>query len=305
MEIYRNSNDREVHIDVPVLPREDSIEVTIFSGDTLLHTVSTVTYDPTLQRYSFTLPFFLTQNDQTLRVNWKFVYEEDAKVYEYNDDQEVNVVTSIIPIIEIKKILGEDATDEEAVEVEKSVRQIIQAHTGQFFGRFSGKRSVTGSGEEFLRLPMKLIALNSLNGNQYVNNEVTVRGSGWFLQSKSYSVPSIRADDHGWHMGRYSGQVPIVAPYTKSTVQFIKNAEYVIDGVWGWKSIPEQVKEAARLLVNDYACGEIAYRDRFLVSMTAADWRIQFHDNAFANTGNVRANQLLAEFVLRRGWVIL
>ena len=67
----------------------------------------------------------------------------------------------------------------------------------------------------------------------------------------------------------------------------------------------DQVKEAAKLLVNDYACAEQTYRDRYLTSMTAADWRIQFHSGAFLKTGNVRADQLLRDFVLKGGWAVI
>jgi hypothetical protein len=39
--------------------------------------------------------------------------------------------------------------------------------------------------------------------------------------------------------------------------------------------------------------------------MTAADWRIQFYSGAYLRTGNVRADQLLADYVVTRGWGVI
>ncbi len=303
--IYVNSSDRKAYLDVPVTPVSGTLEVVIKEQGVLVHTVSTVTAADS--RYSIDIPFALAQSDRSLEIQWTFDYVEDGHTYEYDNKTYVDVVTPILPIRDIQAILGDNFNDEEVADVERAVRHIIQAHTGQFFGKFFGKKYITGSGEPYLRLPSKLISLNTVNGNTYWNDALAVRGSGWYLQSRTYGVPTVRADFDGWHEDPwgYSGRVPIVAPYTKTTFNFLDNVEYEVDGVWGWNSVPTAVQEAARLLVNDYACSDSMYRDRFLSSMTAADWRIQFHEGAFSNTGNVRANQLLAEFVLRRGWVII
>lgn len=307
MEIYTNSSERTAYLDVPVNPTGSAIEVTVLDGSVVVHTPSTVSFED--GRLSFVLPFAFTQSDKKYVIRWKFPYTEDGQNYEYDNTNELDVVTPILPINDIKYILNEEGEDEytlpEMAIVEKAVRYIVQAHTGQSFGKFIGKKSVTGSGDNFLRLPMKLISLASINDSPYWNEALAVRGSGWYLQSKTFGVPPIRADFDGWHEDPYSGSVPIVAPRHRALFSFADNHEYIIDGIWGWNSVPAAVKEAARLLINDYACGDNNYRDRFLTSMTAADWRIQFHDGAFSNTGNVRANQLLSEFVLRRGWVVI
>lgn len=301
--IYTNGMNRAVELDIPITP-ESAVDITIRSQGEVVHETSF--YVPE-GKPAFNIPFSLVQNDKELEIEWRFTYSEDGSVYEYNNVTEVNIVTPLLPFDEIKRILGEDFTDQEAEDVERAVRYIIQAHTGQFFGKFIGKKSVTGSGEPYLRLPMRLIELKYVNGNSYWNDSLALRGSGWYLQSRSVGIPTIRADFDGWHEDPwgYSGRAPIVAPYSKTLFNFLEHAEYEIDGTWGWKSVPAPVQEATRLLINDYACADSLYRDRFLTSMTAADWRIQFHDGAFSNTGNVRANQLLAEFVLRRGWVVI
>jgi hypothetical protein len=305
MELYTNSTDRTITLEVPVIANSGSMDVTIYDGDDLVHTVATVFYTDGV--YSITLPFSLVQNDRNLKVHWKFNYVEDGSTYEFSEYQEVSVVTPILSLAEVKKIIESD-DDEEAVTIEKAVRYIIQAHCGQFFGRFVGKRWVTGSGENSIRLPSRLISLTSVNDGLIYNDGLSLRGNGWYLVGKTRGVPSIRADAWGWHetpYNTYTSEVPIYAPSLGARALFLENVEYAIDGVWGWNSVPASVSEAAKLLVNDYACGDNNYRDRFLTSMTAADWRIQFHDGAFSNTGNVRANQLLADYVLRRGWVVV
>jgi hypothetical protein len=309
MEIYRGSADRTVKLAFPFPALDNQIDVEVLDGDTVVHTPSTVTYSDGV--YSFNLPFSLVQSDRELEVHWQFVYTEDGQNYEHDERTTLNVITPILPFDEITNILGEEFDEKEAADVEKAVRYVIQAHTGQFFGKYVGKISVTGSGEPFLRLPRKLLSFSSINGSAHWNAAVALRGSGWYLRSKSVAFPPpIRADWDGWNeytagiMG-YSGRVPIVAPYSKGLNNFQNNFEYEIDGVWGWNEVPAAVREAAKLLINDYACSDSLYRDRFVSSISAADWRIQFNDGAFASTGNVRANQLLAEYVLHRGWTVV
>lgn len=303
--IYVNSQDRAVSLEVPVVAVPGTFDVEVWKEDEVLANISTVTYAS--GKYSITLPFSLTQTDNTYSIRWRFNYIEDGETFEYNNFTEVEVVTPILPLSEINDIVKDDEDWEykDLANLERAVRSIIQAHTGQTFGKFVGSRSITGGGESSLRLPQRLISINNINGDPYVSQSVALRGGGWFLESKVWGVPTIRADFDGWHENPYTSPAPIRHPYQRNNHIFIKNYEYAIDGVWGWNAVPESVKEAARLLVNDYACGDSMYRDRFLSSISAADWKIQFHEGAFTSTGNVRANQLLSEYVLRRGWVVV
>lgn len=292
MEIL-NRHEGQIRFVVP----SDSTSATykIYRGTVQIGTEATATVLDGVATVA--VPYAATREDGELRIELTFTSGADS----YTDSKYVEVTTPCLDIHEVKNIL-ETTDTEEAIRVEAAARHIINAHTGQSFGKYTGTFSVTGSGDSNLRMPRRLISLTSINGGTYWNDLLALRGGGWFLQSKHIYAPSIRADFDGWH---YSNQSPIVAPPSRVLSTFIKHQEYEIDGVWGWESVPEPVREAARLLINDYACADSLYRDRFLTSMTAADWRIQFHDGAFSNTGNVRANQLLAEFVLRRGWVVI
>lgn len=302
MELYTNSADRKVNLTLPVTANTGTFEVTVYDGGTSVFSTTNIEHND--DTYSFDLPFRLVQTDKLLQVHWKFNYTENSVVEEYSQYEEIKLSTPILPISVIKEII-EDDDDEAAITVEKAVRYIIQAHTGQFFGKFIGKYKISGSGENNLRLPSRLLSLTSINNGLFWNDLLSIRGNGWYLVGRSRGVPSIRADAWGWHENPYTSDVPIYAPARGARQLFVEFCEYEIDGVWGWNSVPLAVQEAAKLLINDYACGDSNYRDRFLTSMTAADWRLQFHEGAFSNTGNVRANQLLSEFVLRRGWVVV
>lgn len=246
------------------------------------------------------LPYQTT--DGQVQVTWSFLIPTSGS---YTHTQYYDIVTPLLDYTQIREILGTDTTDAECAAAEASARYIIQAYTGQSFGKYTGPLSVTGGGEGFLRLPRRLIALTSINSETVVASWVTIRGDGWFLTPKTIGVPTIRSDFDGWHQVPESGVITAPPRWARNLVGFALNTEFVVDGEWGWNGVPAPVVDAAKLLINDYACGDSIYRDRFVQSISGPDWRIQFNDGAFSSTGNVRANQLLADYKLRRGWMVI
>jgi hypothetical protein len=207
-------------------------------------------------------------------------------------------VTPILGKHEILKI-HPNATEDEIWNIEAAVRYIIQSHCGQEFGNFVGEKTVYGRGSKVLQLPAHLLSLTSVNG--VVDAVRLIRSdNGWQLHYYPWGVP------YGDNQGIYLTGGVMHDTTNWSYGWWEDGVSYVISGQWGYLATPAAVAEAAKLLVNDYACGDSRYRDRFLTSMTAADWRIQFHAGAFSNTGNVRANQLLEDFVVKNNpWVAI
>jgi len=245
-------------------------------------------------RYHVVLTMADTQNEGDISISWDFTIGGVA----VNKVDDFSVVTPYLTIAEVKKI-WDTATDEEAQNIEASVRHIINAHTGQSFGKSTGVKLAQGTGST-LTLPERIISVYKVNGS-LAADYFDIVGDGWYLKFYAWGVPPVKADYYGLH--QHVGGV-IHNPDSVKFGQF-SDTTCKVEGTWGWNSVPEPVKEAARLLVNDYACGDSNYRDRYLTSMTAADWRIQFHSGAFRQTGNVRADQLLDNYVLKRGWAVL
>lgn len=300
-EVYVNSPeaDRTVYISIPVTPITGSLNVYLKGDDgKLLHTFQTVTYDNEL--YSVVVPYAYTESERLMTVEWNFDYTEDEILYSAIRDVQFNVVQPILTVSEIKAILT-DATDEEAKDVEKMVRHIIYAHTGQSFGLFQGTKAVQGNGKYTLELPARLLEIENVNGLTVSNDLYSISGSGWYLTIPYMGIPGVKADYYGLHW--INGHVE--NPNGVTMTGFNRSVQYIIDGKWGWYAVPEAVKEAAKLLVNDYACQDSIYRDRYLEMVAATDWRLQFHSGAFQQTGNIRADQLLSNYVLKRGWAVV
>lgn len=292
MEIYRQRENR-VYFQLPGGAAFSEVTASLNDGEP----VNIFPEDPNAAVLSALLPFI--PHEGTVRVNWEFMVDTFSGFDTVTVTRTYDVVTPILSRTEIRKI-HPSATDDEVTHVEKAVRHIINAHTGQSFGLYEGEHVISGDDSKALLMPERLIELYTVDGVSG-HPRFAIDADGYILRHFPWGVPPIKADYNGLHQ---TGGT-IYNPNNVNLGSFNKAHRYRVDGKWGWEEVPSQVKEAAKLLVNDYACAEQSYRDRFLTSMTAADWRIQYHSGAFTNTGNVRADQLLSAYVIHRGWMVI
>lgn len=253
---------------------------------------------------SVTLPYLSEEGE--IDLIWTFQVPGSGT---FSETERHTVITPLLTVEQIKEI-HPNATDDEVYSIERATRLIINAFTGQDFGHFTGSRKVRGSGNKALLLPQRVITLTQINSVD-IDPRFLLSDDGWTLYKFPFGLPPYLdscSDPYSYFAP--NGEVwqslgVIVTPYSNDCAPWAKNIYYDVNAEWGYYSVPPAVQEAARLLVNDYACGDSQYRDRYLTSMTAADWRIQFQSGAFRDTGNVRADQLLADFVLKGGWALI
>lgn len=281
------------------------------------------TWNTTDLRFEATLPYIL--DECTVTVTWTFSVPGTGSIVK-TDSYEI--ITPLLTKREIRKV-WEDSTDDEVFEIEAAVRHIIQAHTGQVFGKRNKSVIVPGAGESALALPERLISISGIKTLSAVLNPsaLAIIADGWYLKKRFYDALSDIPNDsvywngegyydypdfpeeapHGLgHTPDRFGHGPIIAaPGGRGGANWKDDYPFTITGLWGYSAVPNPVKEAAKLLINDYACSEQMYRDRYLDSIKSADWRLQYNDKAFLHTGNVRADQLLSDFVMKRGWALI
>lgn len=276
------------------LPTEDTSGVTAtYSKNGSAEVALSTTTDEDI--VSAVLPYQDSEGEAT--VNWTFTVPGSGQ---FTDSQVYRVSTPFLSISEVREFVPE-FNDRQLKMLESSVRQVIYSIVGQTFGKYVGAYDVQGSDKLTLTLPQRIISLNTVNGIDPTDYFV-VEDEGYSLRHFPWGVPPVKADFFGLH--EHVGGV-IHNPNNVRLGEFYKSATYRVDGVWGHLYVPEGIKEAARLLINDYSCADAEYRDRYLTSMTAADWRIQFHDSAFTSTGNARADKILEPYVRPSRWTVL
>lgn len=262
-------------------------------------------------RYYVILGLGQTQKETQLKVHWDFSIGGTP----VSRDDYFDVVTPYLSTGEVKAIYPE-ATDEEARRLEASVRFIIEAYTGQKFGHSVKTLTVEGHGESALRLPERLLKITRLETLTTGLNPLgtLIVSDGWYLKKGWTDVVSDIPNDSTYWSGfdpddealpgepgyEKQGHGHIIhAPGTAGRpTEWRNDYPFKITGEWGYYTVPQDVKEAARLLVNDYACSEAAYRDRYLKTVEASDWKLEFFGTASMTTGNARADQLLSKYVI-------
>ncbi len=79
-------------------------------------------------------------------------------------------------------------------------------------------------------------------------------------------------------------------------VQFAENAEYTIDGDFGYKVVPQDIQEACELLIQDIKNDNLKYINRYIESFDNEDFKIKFAKNPSTGTGNMFVDKILEKY---------
>lgn len=255
---------------------------------------------PEAGRFTLPLTYRETQFDGVLEIVWSGT---DAGL-PFVRTTSVEVTTPLVSLSDLRTVFRDtNLGDGDLKELEEEVRVFIQSYTGQTFGYEIGSHSVVGNGEKKIALPKRLIKMNTVQGGPA--GYFSVANNGWYLYvgNKNYltikEMPPEEFVDNGVYMTQ--GVIHVPDSYWK---QFRTGVTYTIDGEWGYYSVPDDVRQAALLLANDFGTGENLYRDRYVEVMKAGDWNMTFGAGAFRGTGNKRADDLLEPY-RRQGMVII
>lgn len=276
-------------------PITDTLSADVLNASgTILASALTVT--SSAGRHEITVPWSCTEYDATLTIKW---YNADSSFVRYSS---VDVVTPVISASVLSTILP-SWTQDDRDDLERAIRHTIQAYTGQAFGKRQEVIRVTATGDQKLKLPYRLITINSVTDVYYSTaldlTQYGVYGDGWFFGHNP------QPDDDAyepWNVipDTTAGNVIVVPSFTYLGA-FKQDWRYDIDGVWGYDAVPEEVQVAAKILVNDYSANGSAWRDRYVEAISSGDWSMDFNPGAYLGTGNAKVDNLLEPFK-KIGW---
>jgi len=232
------------------------------------------------------LPYAITHEDGEFQVVWTYAMEGQT----YTRADEHKVVTPLFSQTELVDYdqIFTSLSSAQVVRLEKFIRLIVEAYTGQTFGFYSGTVNAYGDGSTVLSVDRRIISLDSPNDpTPYTNYRIT---------ASQYGVEALRGVNP--NIGTYDPKTDtIYNPYAVGA-GFHNNIRYTFSGKFGWTSVPTEVKEAALILAGEFSCNEATWRDRYIKSIRAADWRFDFDGRAFTGTGSASADLLLDKYRL-------
>lgn len=280
--------DYTIYIDGIATNADGAVTAKAYLNNELSGTSISVT-SPATGKYKALLPMSMVTSEGFLRIEWSFSIQSNLVVL----SEEYIVITPYAPW----SVFQAKATYQDFLDCERIARRVIDAYTGQTFGKLNTKFTIEGIDTNGLKLPRRLLSLTEVKWfDQYTNPSVITAPSpsdGW----NEYDWELV-AD--GWILRTPRSRSRIDAVCTQK-YSFKRNTSYQVEGIWGYGSVPINIQEAAKIIISNLLCKDQKYRDKYLKAIGTNDWDLEFMKEAFQGTGSVTADQLLNEYRLYPG----
>jgi hypothetical protein len=80
-------------------------------------------------------------------------------------------------------------------------------------------------------------------------------------------------------------------------VDFPRGYDYIFVLDSGYKTVPEDIKYATTILIEDLKCGKLDYYKRYVTSYDTDQYKIQFNKQILEGTGNMIVDKILDKYV--------
>ena len=218
----------------------------------------------------------------------------------YTQSQYFNVYTPYINIdtfFEDHPDLEED-NYEKFEKMEKKVRNIINTFCGQSFEYYPNKYlEVMGTGKNSLHLPNPIATLRKVTADPGTNDETVLHD---YEDATMNHIEKIK-EPHSFGSSYYLQFRKSVLDSVNVLLlvnRFDKQSVYRVEGDFGWRFVPNNIEQAADLLLEDMMNDDSIYRRHGVHTADMDVLRIQTGQNFYESTGNIDADILLMDYTL-------
>jgi hypothetical protein len=297
----------KIHLSVfndGILTQADSLPlVTIYDADndsSPLPGGSGVSIDESLKgMYSYVLNPSITNTQRVLKVVWTYAVDgiNFSKESFYRVSGVYASVSDIMDFLGFGTIPSQlnYQSPEKIAYAEKIARTIIDGYTGQTFFNYYGSQETFGKGSDACEMVERVLSIDKVweNDQLVIDNTVTpVYNTFGFKVEITPTGKGIRIVNQGWDV-RYDNQVdPTILYYGR----FRDNTRYRFEGMIGYKYVPEDIKIAAMLLVNDILANDFNWRNKYLKKVNLSEISFEMAGGAFNGTGNLTVDNILDQY---------
>lgn len=279
---------------------------------------------------STNLPNYFSRYDDEYRLE---IYVQDGVDGDGNpvlgDLLFVDTLTIMRPYIDPTLL----AETEEEIEQAKVYEAIARAIINSITGGFTYKRETietTGFGSDYLPIPFRINKIISVYENGVLVYDANPSDPNWTNAKEYYITPDKAAitqnipSSFGFNrrqskpvLARNAGSDSFTlyntndspnysdAIYdTKTFIDLTGNSSLFPNG-WdytviieaGWPIIPQDIKQATSLIVNDLRCNNIPYINSYIKDYKSDQFTLSFDPGVFKDTGNRIADKILSAYV--------
>lgn len=213
-------------------------------------------------------------------------------------------------------LLGETEEDiEKATNNERLARLIIDSITGGFYYEPKIEETV-GLGIDYLPLKNRANRVNYVYENNVLvydrfdeeavqqtyyitadHSALAIANEGEFNRSQSYSNAGRLAMSDSWTPYTANDVEPIFLSSRSNGTAFPKGYDYSVYLEVGWPVVPQDIKEATRMLMDDIACGKLSHITKYVREYETDQFKLKYEPMAYAGTGNMIVDGILSKYV--------
>jgi hypothetical protein len=255
--------------------------------------------------YEITIPHTIADQPKNLRIEWTYSVDGSTS----SNIQIVDIVTPYVNIYDVIDDLniGTDPSDpnhktyNDLQQAEKYARKLIEAYTNQVFYWYPGTQITQGYGSDILPLPIRIEQITKLYEEDVKVFDSALATNNWFytpiVSESNYGVRVNLQDLQDDTIYSANGMVTPSVNNRGYSGTFKKDLRYKVEGIFGWNYVPDNVKEASKILMKQYFEQDRAWKDKYVKNISTFDWKFEFMQDAHRGTGNLYADQLLAPYV--------
>jgi hypothetical protein len=213
----------------------------------------------------------------------------------YSQSQYINVFTPYITYSEFFEDYPElqDEFGSKFESLAKRIRNVVDTYCGQSFDFFPDKTiTINGNNYSSLRLPVPVTELRTIIQDPETDQELVI------LDETTVRVEKVREPfnfDTSYNIRFKKTSTPeeifILGKWdTDST--------YEINGDFGWRFVPDNIKQASALLIADAMNNDSEYRMHGMTRVEMDALTVYMKDSFYETTGNIEADVLLMDYTL-------
>lgn len=222
------------------------------------------------------------------------------------------------PYVDVTTLADTEEEQAEYAQYESLARAIIDSYTDGFYYTRS-TFFANGLDNDYIVLPARLNKIirvwendilvfdaepTDVNWTNIIDYYITVDKAAitqnvpnYYGYNKLQSTPPRMREAVSDSFTRYSsGDWPTHEYPEYGSPEFTKGYDYVITVDTGWPIIPQNIKQAATLLINDLKCNTIPYTNAYVKEVKTDQYELKFGDGAFTGTGNAVVDSILSMY---------